>query len=463
MKQKNLFYLFTCCALSFLAFTACSDDDKTDVPPTAAVINLTFTDTDTNTGKIGGTLAWELPTPEGDITGYNIYFGSTATQKDKMLGVAQKGTTSFAIPADTDYASYIIVVAINTFGESNNLAAVAVTDVTPNNPDPEVPPTTTGIYILNSGNYNENNATLSFYNITTGTITSNLYQTANGSGLGDSAEQILLYGSKIYITVPTSNRLVVLDSNHKLLKSIEPKDGANPLNPRGMVAHEGKVYVSYFYGHQAAMLDTTSLTIEKTVEVGRYPEQLTVSNGKLYVANSGGLDFPDYGKTVSVVNLSSFQVEKDIQVALNPVSLAADSEGDVYVISMGDYGDVKNTLQRIDGQTGEVAVIDNASRMSLVNNKLYYMYAQWGNPDTKFKVYDVLAEKIVNDKFIANDIQIDTPEALAVDPITEKIYITSAPYGATSDLYIFSADGKLEGGSIDTKGYYAKSIAFLSK
>ncbi len=451
MKQKNLFYLLTCCALFFVTFTACNDDDKTDIPPVEVVTDLAFTNTSQDSRQISGPLAWNLPSPEGDITGYAIYLSDSATARDKALAIVPKGTTSFDVPAGTDYYPWLVVVAVNAFGESNNQAGISVDAYQRE-----------GIYILNAGNWQENNASLSFFDINTGTMTGNLYSTANGSGLGDSAEQILIYGSKIYITVTGSNRLVVLDKDQKLLKSINPIAG-NPLNPRRMTAHDGKIYFTCFDGHQAAKLDTASLTVEKMVKVGRYPEQLAVANGKLYVANSGGVDFPNYGKTVSVIDLASFEVEKAIEVELNPVCLAADSQGDVYVISKGDYNTVKNTLQRIDGQTGEVSVIDYGTQMTMTKDKLYYIYAQDGSQDIKYKIYDALTEKIVSDKFIVNDIKIASPEAIAVDPATGKIYITSAPWGETSELFIFSADGKLDRGSMDTKGYYAKGLAFWSK
>lgn len=326
---------------------------------------------------------------------------------------------------------------------------------------PEENPTPTGLLILNGGNRNENNASIALYNMETGVLTPNFYKNANGSGLGDSAEQILVYGSKIYVTVTTSNRLVVLDKNGKLIQAIEPKDGEAPLNPRGMVADKGKVYVSYYYGHTVAVLDTASLSVEKVIPVGRYPEQLAVSKGKIYVANSGGLDYPNYGKSVSVINQNSLEVEKEIEVLLNPTALQTDSQGDVYVISMGDYGEVKNTLQRIDGTTGAVTEMGNASRMTVVNDKIYTAFAQWGDPNITFKVYDALTEKVVNESFITDGTTITNPYALAVDPTTEEIYVTDSAWGSTGTLYIFSKEGKLQGSAIDTQGYETKFMTFL--
>lgn len=196
-----------------------------------------------------------------------------------------------------------------------------------------------------------------------------LYKTANGSALGESAQDMLVYGSKIYVGVTYSNRLAVLEKDGSLVKAIEPKDETgSPMNPRYMAAANGKVFAAYYSGHSVAVLDTASLEIEKVIPVGRYPEQLVVANNKLYVANSGGGDYPNYGNTVSVIDLNTLAVEKEIEVVLNPVNMVADSEGDVYLASMGNYNQasegqeaINNTLQRIDGQTGEVTVMGNGT------------------------------------------------------------------------------------------------------
>ena len=49
-----------------------------------------------------------------------------------------------------------------------------------------------------------------------------------------------------------------------------------------------------------------------------------------------------------------FKEKTKIEVVTNPVNLLADSQGDVYLVSMGNYGDIPNTFQRIDSKTDEV-------------------------------------------------------------------------------------------------------------
>lgn len=418
------------------------------------VTNLAFTDTDPNLRLIGGTLTWTLPESEELISGYAIYLSDESTKKGEKIDQVAEGVSSYDIPAGTPYKPYLQVIAIVQSGESENISSLAIKD--------EVADYDGRLYILHAGNWNANNASLSFYDFKTETMTTDVYKNANGSGLGDSAEQILIYGSKMYVTVTTSNRLVVLDLDGKLIKSFEPVTANNePVNPRCMVAENGKVYVSYFYAHSVAVLDTASLEIGGEVKVGRYPEQLTVANGKIYVANSGGNDYPNYGNTVSVINPSTMTVEKEIEVIDNPVGIASDSEGDVYVISWADHGKTTNqSLQKIDRSTGEVTVIGSATRMSIVNDKIYTVWSQYYNsPGTSYQIFDALTDKVISNNFITDGTTISSPNAIAVDPLTEKIYISYFDYVSTSSVYMFSADGKLEK-TVDTGGYDAKYMTF---
>lgn len=333
-------------------------------------------------------------------------------------------------------------------------------DVDGEGPQPADTTITSDFFILNRGNHEANDASISYYDVASGMLNDKFYENANGSGLGDSAEDMFVYGSKIYVSVTTSNRLAVMDMSGKLLKAVEPKnEGGEPLRPRYLAADKGKIYMTYFYGHSVAVLDTASLEVEKVIPVGRYPEQIVVSNNKLYVANSGGNDYPNYGKTVSVINLSSLEVEKEIEVAINPCRLEANENGDIYVISMGNYEDVPNTLQCIDGKTGTVKTLGNGSRMDLRDGYLYVLYAQYGKDElVQVSKYDASTGELVNENLVPDINKVSTLSSINVDT-SGNIYITDAPYTETGSVYIFNKDGKNVAGSpVDSKGYGPNTV-----
>lgn len=316
-------------------------------------------------------------------------------------------------------------------------------------PGTDEPKALSGIYVLNNGKMGSNNASLSFYDFATQKTKSDLFKTVNGRGLGDTANDMIIYGSKIYIAVYNSNVIEVTDLQGKSIKQIQ-SDGES-LQPRYLISDGGKVYASLFDGY-VACLDTATLQIEKKVKVGRNPEQLVVANKKLYVANSGGADYNTpvgYDKTVSVVDLASFTEIKKLDVVLNPVSLSTDDQGDVYLISNGNYEDILNTLQRIDTKHDVVTIVEdtNATEMTSVGNKMYMIYSQYDaewNQIISFISYDPINEKVINSNFISDGTTIAKPYKMNADASTGHVYITSSDYNTNGDVYTFNADGKLQ-------------------
>ncbi|MCC8143053.1 MAG: hypothetical protein LUD02_13290 [Tannerellaceae bacterium] len=550
--MKKLIYLLFTFSLVVLPFTSCSDDDdekEKDGVPVEMVSSPEFTDTDNEEGKIGGTLSWTLPESEANITGYVIYLSDSQSEKANKLGDVSAGVTSFTVASGTDFAAYLLIVAKNAAGESDNVASVTVKDIykdVPRNvafkdtditytkisgtvswtapaggtdfggyliylsdeqdelgtkigevandatsfeiPDgtdfytylhvavmeasaDEIYKTTipvtdsfNGAFILNRGNQGANNASIGYYDFTSNRLLSeNIYPEANGgSDLGDSAEALLIYGSKLYVTVYGSNRIVVLDTRGKVIKSLEPTDDQSAtVGPRCMAAADGNVYIGYYSNHAVAALDTASLEIRDKVSVGRYPEQLAIANNKIYVANSGGMDYPNYGETVSVIDMTSFKVEDEIKVVINPNKIIPNSQGDLYVISWGDWGTIKNTLQRIDVATGEVTVIGNATEASLVNDKLYTLFAQYGEPEYKYVQYNALTANVLEERFIDNT-SINNPLVIDVDQVTGKIFICNYDYVSTSTMYIFNSNGTFEK-TFETGGYYTGGTYFYNR
>src|SRR5574344_1083663 len=137
----------------------------------------------------------------------------------------------------------------------------------------EISPSTFTI-VLNTGNYNGNDASIMRYDLNNHITGTDLYYAANQEGIGDVAQDIIKYGSKYYVTVTNSSKLVVLDKDMKILKSIAFVNEGTPTNPRFLASANGNVYVTAHDGC-ITKIDTTSLTIRGTVAVGDHPEGLS--------------------------------------------------------------------------------------------------------------------------------------------------------------------------------------------
>lgn len=296
-----------------------------------------------------------------------------------------------------------------------------------------------GLYILNQGLMNFNNSTISFYNTNSHTVTPHLFLNTNNRGLGDTGNDLQIYGSKMYCVVNISETVEVINSdNCRSIKQISLQGKS----PRRIAFHEKYGYVSCFDG-SIIKIDTTTLEVVATQRAGRNPEGLCVANGKLYVANSGGLDFPNYDNTISVFDLATFTPIKTIEVVCNPCIAIAD-EDDVYIISMGNYGDIVSTLQKIDSENDEVSHVFSfpASNIFIDDDYGYIYFNEYTTQQHRFMVVDLDDKTIVNEQLIKDGTKITTPSAIFVHPITKEIFIADAGnYTSHGDVYCFSPQG----------------------
>ncbi|MDR2148021.1 MAG: hypothetical protein LBE91_16360 [Tannerella sp.] len=295
------------------------------------------------------------------------------------------------------------------------------------------------IYVLNSGNWGNNDATLSMYNVEDEVVTGDIFETQNGYRLGDTGNDIIVYGSKIYIAMTVDNSIWITDLEAKVIQRISAEG-----QPRYFAAYEGKVYVSFINGN-VSRIDTATLAIEASVKVGRNPEQLAAVNGKLYVANSGGQDFPNYDKTVSVVDLQSFTEIKKIDVFLNPVNMAADDQGNIFLVSNGDYS-APGVVQKINTQNDAVSELDvNGSYLTLPGgNTLYLISSEYDenfNLSLYYYSYDILQNRLLSDNFKGNTQFLAFPIQISSDKISGEIYIGTSDYINTGDVYVFDKNG----------------------
>lgn len=307
-------------------------------------------------------------------------------------------------------------------------------------------PTNTGInglYVLNEGVWNGNNSSLTYYNLDNGNVTSDIFSAINNRGLGDTGNDLQKYGSKLYCVVNTSEIIQVMNlTDAKAITSIS----LSGKSPRRICFDAGKAYVSCFDG-TVVRIDTSSLSIDGTVAVGPNPEGICVCNGKLYVANTGGYNAPNYGSTVSVIDLASLTVIKEITVVCNPYILLVDQQQEILLISNGNYADIHSCLQKISPVTDEVIKTYDfeISNMDIYGNTLLFYNYDYSTMQASFKTFDLVSESIISDHFITDGTTLTTPYLLNIDPQNGDIYISDAyDYTTNGDVFCFSKEGKLK-------------------
>lgn len=305
---------------------------------------------------------------------------------------------------------------------------------------------TRNFLVLSQGSYGGNNSSLAYYSTDSTQNSTTFFSNKNGRELGETANDMIKYGSKIYIVVNGSSNVEVINANTGIVeKQIPMYHGTTAKEPRYIVSHGGKVYVSS-YDDTVTRIDTTSLEIDGSVTVGEDPEEMCVVGSKLYVANSGGMNYAtgNYGNTVSVVDLATFTETKKITVGLNPTKLKADENGNLYVVYNGNYSTDFGGFQKIDAQTENVTTLSNvsASDFEIYNNKVYfYSY------DNVIKVMDCATNTVTNSDFVSDDTEFPTGSyifSINIDSSTNDVYVTTSDYKISGNVYCFDKTGKLK-------------------
>ncbi len=313
--------------------------------------------------------------------------------------------------------------------------------------EPETPSNTQGAkaFVLNEGLWGANDASLSI--ITDEGITNDWFATCNGRGLGDLGQDMIHYGSLLYVVVHTSNTIECIDPATGV--SRKQISMGNRL-PRYAVGHEGKLYVSC-YDKTVVRIDTASLEIEATCHLsGMQPEQLCVVGDSLYVCNTwqyGEGSQAVYDSTISVVSLDDFVEARKITVGMNPGRIKALDSHRFIVSCGGDYGNHAAQTLVVDVADGSQTELDVAATNFDICNGTIYLYctsydASW-NTTVSFYKADA-ATLALTPMLQSHSTELKNAYGINVDPQTQEVYICNSVYGVNSDVYVFSPDGTLQ-------------------
>ncbi len=303
-----------------------------------------------------------------------------------------------------------------------------------------------GEYILSEGGFGSNNTKLSFYNNNTSTVVGDFFAQQNPTitgGLGDTGNDMIVYGGKLYIILNVSGRVTVLNAaDASFIKSISFIAGGVNKSPRYAVGARGKVYVTA-YDNKVSVIDTTTLTIVNTIPVGPNPEGIAASANYLYVANSGGYNtIPD--STLSLIDLNTETEIKKIKVGVNPNKVEINQAGNIFVSAYGNFGSIPPSISVINGST-------NANGINLGPNFQYshirifgdiaYVFNNYGGAGTA-KVFNSATNAIVRNEFITDGTVITTPYGINVDDLTGDVYIADAKnYVSAGSVTCFTSAG----------------------
>lgn len=320
-----------------------------------------------------------------------------------------------------------------------------------------------GLYVLDEGNMGSNKCTLDYMRFSDGVFARNIYPERNPSQaleLGDSGNDILISGNRMYLCISGSNKLEVLDA-----RTAERIGQVDIPNCRYVETAGGNIYVTSYTGGYTIdttqqfgavyRIDPNTLTVTGKLPVTYWPEEMAAVDGKLYVATSGTAvegDYPD--NNVLQIDLASFTIEREIPVGTNLHHIEADTFGHLWVSGRGDYGARPSRLYCLSKTAGEYSLdktIEAAcSDFTVCGSTIYFYAAEWNYATSSntitYSKADAATAALLPGSYIASSEQskIDTPYAILANPQNSEIYLTDARnYVSSGSLHCIGTDGMI--------------------
>ncbi|MBL7924712.1 MAG: YncE family protein [Bacteroidia bacterium] len=316
-----------------------------------------------------------------------------------------------------------------------------------NNNSNSLPLNMDGVFIVNEGSFQDANASVSFYADDGSSSNSDLYKDVNGIVLGDLLQSMSIFNEKAYLCVNNSQKVVVVNMDN--FKRIGTITGMN--SPRYFAGlNTGTGFVSDWASNSVYKINLSTNTIVDSISCNNGPEEMIVSDNRLFICNSGG--FGD-DSTVTVVDLSSFTVSNTIVTGINPTHIRKDSNGKLWVLCKGSLGsdytptpdDAGGSLIRINPQTLSIEASipfsydQHPIRLNITadGNTLYFLNSSspYGGAVYRMGINEntVPASPLINREFYG----------LGIHPGNGNIYCGKAVFTSNTHLLRYDNSGNL--------------------
>lgn len=289
---------------------------------------------------------------------------------------------------------------------------------------------TNGLFFVNEGQFQQANASLSFYDVENDTIFNNAYQTVNNQPIGDILQSVNYDDNNLYLVVNNSGKIIVADK-----QTLKYKGEITGLpSPRYMEysGTEDLWYVSDLSSDSLFVVNTSNYTIERTEYIGNRTEAMKTINNKLYISSSNSDQL--YVKNLATNSLDS------ILVKLGGSNMFEDNENNLRLLCSGDYNITGSaTIYKIN--TNELRVIGQRNIFEgypakLIfdkpNNTAYYI----NNHIYRYKLDSLMSEEIF--------IEATGQNFYGVNVIGESIFVTDAlDFISNGLVYEYDENGEL--------------------
>lgn len=327
--------------------------------------------------------------------------------------------------------SFCFAVAVLLAGCRNDPSGPPITPL---------PPSISGVYVLNEGLFGQANSTLTYLDIRTLQVFQDVFRSVNNRDLGDVGNSIVVFNGKAYIIVNNSHKIEVMDvATNQSAGTVDMGAGRSPRNI--VFRDDSTGLVSNLFDNSVMVVNLRTLTTGQRIPVGPNPDGIAIAGNRAFVANSG----LGTGRSVSVIDLGTLSVIATLEIGDNPVEVYRISADLLYVLCAGFYN---NFLDPDDDTPAKLYVLQ-AQSLTLIDSIHIGGHAFKMGIGPHGRGYLPVADSVLvlntNQHSIVGTLARGRAfYGVAVDSLTSHIYLSDPmDFAAPGKVYAYNESGDL--------------------
>lgn len=325
----------------------------------------------------------------------------------------------------------------NQFTAGALLSVVALSLWNCKTTDPEPSPFESGVYIVNQGNFSQNNGTLSFLAANSSAVQTNIFVTANPSiptaGLLNDYTEVNGKGLLVLDnSAAGKDKVEIVEAGTlKSRATLQTPDIENPR--RAIYAAPNKAYVSCwdvsgsfsagtFYKDPGyvAVIDMNSGKVTKKIAAVKGAEGMVLVNKEVFLGSAGYSG----GKALAIINVETDEVVQKMDMGAEAEPIAVDANGKLWVLVGQEMICVNPAGRSIEKR---VKLVATPSSVAISRDKKNFYYAS-STRTYRFNITDATAPTTA--------VQNRGFSAIGIDPATGTFYGSQAPANYVQAGYV---------------------------
>lgn len=294
------------------------------------------------------------------------------------------------------------------------------------NPNPPVALEGKTVFVINEGNFQRGNASISAYDPIKKEVNHKVFSSLNENlPLGDVAQDLQEYGGYYFISLNNSGKTIVLDTaSWQQIASID-----NLQTPRYLSFHQNRAFIGDLYASKLWVCNLSNYTIESSINLPSPGFHTTNWNGFIAIGCS---------KKLVLINPQTLAVDSTLSLPNTTEGIISDKQGYLWI-------NCKTHLVCLDEKLN---IILNWEISDFIANSELKFLSYNQNQHLYFLINQSIYKQHTNDSLFEPieliELNNQNVYGFDVNPKNGDLYLADAlDFDQASDIYRFSSGGDL--------------------